>query len=80
MRVHVKLFATLRKYMPAGVAGDTLTIEVPDGAAVRDAIATLGIPVDHARMVVSKDAQLALTSTLQDGQEISLFPPLAGGH
>ncbi len=79
MKVRVKLFATLRKYMPAGTSGDTLTVELPDGAAARDAIATLGIPAAHARMIVSKDEQLEPTSPLQDGQEISLFPPLAGG-
>lgn len=79
MQVRVRLFATLRKYMPAGSSGDTLTVELPDGAAVRDAIATLGIPPEHARMIVSKDEQLEPTALLQDGQEINLFPPLAGG-
>lgn len=78
MNVRVKLFATLRKYMPAG-AGDTLTLELPDGAAVSDAIAALGIPSDRARMIVSNNEQLAPTSPLQDGQEINLFPPMAGG-
>jgi molybdopterin converting factor small subunit len=79
MRVHVKLFASLRKYLPAGSGGDVLTIELPDGAAVRDAITELGIPLEHARMIVSRNVQLEPTSPLQDGQEINLFPPLAGG-
>jgi molybdopterin converting factor small subunit len=79
MKVHVKLFASLRKYLPPGSGGDRLTLELPDGAAVRDAIAQLGIPLEHARMIVSKNEQLESTSPLQDGQEINLFPPLAGG-
>ena len=78
MKVQVKLFASLRKYMPAG-SGDALTVELPDGAVVRDAIATLGIPAEHARMIVSQNEQLEPTSALRDGQEINLFPPLAGG-
>ena len=79
MKVHVKLFASLRKYLPPGSGGDRLTLELPDGAAVRDAIAQLGIPLEHARMIVSENEQLESTSPLQDGQEINLFPPLAGG-
>jgi molybdopterin converting factor small subunit len=79
MNVRVKLFATLRKYMPAAAGGDTLTLELPDGAAVSDAIAALGIPADRARMIVSNNVQLAPTALLQDGQEINLFPPMAGG-
>lgn len=79
MNVRVKLFASLRKYTPAGAAGDTFTVEVPAGATVRDAIATLGIPSERARMIVSKNVQLEPTAPLQDGQELDIFPPLAGG-
>ena len=77
--MRIKLFASLRKYLPKGHATDTLTLELPEGAAVRDAIAALGIPAEHARMVVSRNEQLDVAARLQDGQEINLFPPLAGG-
>jgi sulfur-carrier protein len=79
MRVQVKLFATLRKYMPAGSAGDTLTVDVPEDATVADLVARLGIPVDHARMAVAAGEQLDLAARLPVGLEINLFPPLAGG-
>ena len=79
MRVQVKLFATLRKYMPAGSAGDTLTVDMPEDATVRDLVARLGIPLDHARMAVAAGEQLDLASRLPAGVEINLFPPLAGG-
>lgn len=79
MRVQVKLFATLRKYMPAGSSGDTLTVDVVDGATVGDLVAVLGIPADHARMAVAAGEQLDLAAPLPVGIEINLFPPLAGG-
>ena len=79
MKVHVKLFASLRKYAPAGVSGDRVIVDVPAGASVREAIAALGIPLDHARMIVSRDVQLELGAPLEDGQELDVFPPLAGG-
>jgi molybdopterin converting factor small subunit len=80
MTVRIKLFATLRKYLPKGHPSDTLVVELPDGAAVCDAIAALGIPAEHARMVVSQNEQLEASARLRDGQEINLFPPLAGGR
>jgi sulfur-carrier protein len=79
MRVQVKLFATLRKYMPPGSAGDTLTVDVPEDATVADLVARLGIPVDHARMAVAAGEQLDLAARVPVGVEINLFPPLAGG-
>ncbi|MBX3028153.1 MoaD/ThiS family protein [bacterium] len=79
MRVQVKLFATLRKYMPAGKAGDTVTVDVPEDATVGDLVARLGIPAEHARMAVAAGEQLDLAARLPPGVEINLFPPLAGG-
>lgn len=80
MRVQVRLFASLRKYLPAGYAGDTLAVDVRDGATVTDVITALGMAPDHAKMIVSDNQQLELSSPLRDGQEVSLFPPLAGGE
>jgi molybdopterin converting factor small subunit len=80
MKVRVRLFATLRKYLPAGHPGDTLAVDLADGATVGDAIDALGIPPAHAKMIVSQNEQLDVTATLHDGQEVSLYPPLAGGR
>jgi len=79
MIVQVKLFATLRKYHPAGESNDPAPIELPDGATVADLLARLGIPPTHAGMVISRDEKLALQALLVDGQEVILFPPIAGG-
>jgi molybdopterin converting factor small subunit len=80
MQVRVRLFATLRKYLPAGHPSDALQLTLPDGATAGDVVARLGIPAEHAKMIVSNNEQLDVTSPLCDGQEVSLFPPLAGGR
>ena len=76
--VTVKLFAALRKFLPAG-SEDGLVLKLPVGSTVQDAIDALGIPSDHAGMLVSKDEHIEANSPLADGQELSIFPPLAGG-
>jgi hypothetical protein len=77
MRVTVKLYGPLRRFLPSGAKSTVLDLD--EGAAVADAVAALGIPPEHAQMIISGPDQLRPTSVLHDGQEVSLFPPLAGG-
>jgi molybdopterin converting factor small subunit len=79
MTVRVKLHAILRKFLPPDAQDNTAIMELADGATVSDAIARLGIPADHASMLVSGDDYLKPETPLRDGQELSIFPPLAGG-
>lgn len=78
MRVRVRLHASLRKYLPSGAAEDSVSLELQPGATVADAIAALGIPANHAKIAVVDGKQSDLQTSLQEGQEVSLFPPLAG--
>lgn len=79
MNVRFKLHGTLRKFLPAGASDNTVAVELHDGATVADAIARLAIPAGYAKMIVCGVDYLEPTSVLQDGQEVNLFPPLAGG-
>jgi len=79
MTVRVKLHAILRKFLPPGSEDNTAVLEVPDGSTVADVITRLGIPPTNARMLLSGDDYLELETPLRDGQELSIFPPLAGG-
>jgi molybdopterin converting factor small subunit len=79
MTVRVTLHAILRKFLPPDAIEHTAVLELPDGATVADAIARLGIPPAHARMLVSDDEYLTPEMSLRDGQQVNIFPPLAGG-
>jgi hypothetical protein len=77
MRITVKLHGFLRRFVPAGT--NEVALDLPAGAAVADAVAALGIPPEHAQMIISGEDQLQPPSLLHDGQRLDLFPPLAGG-
>jgi molybdopterin converting factor small subunit len=79
VKVEVCLFATLGRYLPLGVSGDRVTLEVPDRTTVGQVMASLHIPddLDHLRVVNGHDA--VPEHILKDGDILCAFPPLAGG-
>lgn len=82
MQVDVKLFASLRKKLPpsSGHPAGKGTIELPDVATLADLIRHLDIPPDLAQMVLVNGEQTReFGRVLTDGDQISIFPPVAGG-
>ena len=81
MRCHVLLFAQLAE----AIGSDRLTIDLPDGATVADALALLS--KDHETIAAAANAiavavneqYSATTAVLNDGDTIALIPPVSGG-
>ena len=81
MQITVKLFALMREK----VGTDTIPLEVPAGVAVTQALATL---VHQYPMLAPYMATIRLslhmdfvdpTTTLAEGDELVLIPPVSGG-
>jgi len=79
MRVTVRLNASLRRYIPSDADGSPFALDVDDGATVARVMSHLGVPDRQAQMVTVDGEQADVDTVLADGQELSLFPPLAGG-
>jgi molybdopterin converting factor small subunit len=79
MKVGIRLQAILRRYRPVGFKGDVVQVDLPDGAAVRDAAIALGVPTDMVHAVFVNDKQGTLDTALSEGDAVRLFPPVAGG-
>ena len=82
MEIEVRLFAMLRER--AGT--DSLTIELEDGATVRDAITAverepaLGDVIARMPIVMAVNREYAPEDcTLSEGDEVALIPPVSGG-
>jgi molybdopterin converting factor small subunit len=76
--ISVKLFATLKKYLPPG-SEEGASLTLPAGSTVLDVIGALKIPHEHATMLIAGDSYVEKTTLLTDGLQLSIFPPLAGG-
>jgi molybdopterin converting factor small subunit len=80
MRIEIKLFANLRKYLPPGSTGSTATIALREGATIETLIRHLSIPLELAQMVLVNGEQTReFDRLLADGDSVSIFPPVAGG-
>ena len=78
MKVRVKLFATLRKYGSDKVAPND-GLELAEGATIRQVLAQLGVPESAIAFVFVNSRQCKLDESLADGDELGVFPPIAGG-
>jgi molybdopterin converting factor small subunit len=84
MRIYVRLFANLRDRFPNEDRGRG-EIELDDGTSLADLIERLEIPDPLAQMVLIDGIQQPrgraerAKRILEDGQTVSIFPPVAGG-
>jgi molybdopterin converting factor small subunit len=81
MKIEIKLFATLRKHLPPNADGSSATIEVADGLTVGGLIEHLKIPKELAQLVLVNGVNIEgdYARTLEEGDTVSIFPPVAGG-
>ena len=80
MIVEVKLFATLRKFLPADSDGTRTRFDVSAGVSVGDVLVRLGIPSKAAAIVlVDGRCPADRRFPLGEGSVVSVFPALAGG-
>ena len=78
MKIKVKVFATLRKHAP-GESSAAQEVELAEGATVADALAQLKIPKSEVAFVFVNSPRQELDKPLAAGDELGVFPPIAGG-
>ena len=74
MEVEVRLFASLQKYRD-----EQDKVELEDGTTVADLLGTFGIPPSEVAIVLVNGKHATGEQLLNDGETLSLFPPIAGG-
>lgn len=77
MRVQVKLMASLRSKLPSG---GKAALELEPGTTVAVALSRLEIPPSTVHLVmINGSAEPDSNRTLAEGDEVVVFPPVAGG-
>ena len=75
MQIRVNLMGGLKKQSPEGNM-----LAVTEGASINDALAALGLSATQVQIVMHKGRpQPNRETTLADGDEITVVPPVGGG-
>jgi len=80
VRVEVRLFATLAAFLPPRGREGAVTLDLPPGSTVHDAIQHLGIPAELERVSLVNGGDAVPEQPLRAGDVVTVFPPLAGGE
>jgi molybdopterin synthase sulfur carrier subunit len=79
MKVEVRLFANLAKLLPPGSQNKRATITVKKGATVEDLMDKLDIPQKVTNIIMVNGMHRDRKTELNEGDVVSVFPPIAGG-
>jgi len=83
LKITLKTGGLLTRYLPEGTEGRSAEVEVPDDASVAGALDALGVEQD-GRFLLSVNGSAVrpddrAAHNLNDGDTMSLLPPLKGG-
>lgn len=79
MKIEVRVFATLRHYVPGLGVGEPKIMEVPDGTTAGEVSQQLGIPLDEVKIIMRNGLQVEADEVLADGDRLAFIPPVGGG-
>ncbi len=79
MRLQVKLFATLCRYVSNAAPGIPFEIEVPNDTGLDDLVNCLQLPRKEVKVFFVNGRSRPIDWTLEPGDEVGIFPLVAGG-
>jgi sulfur carrier protein ThiS len=84
MQITFKLFASLTDYLPADKrSANQMPLEVSPEATIASIIEPFKLPMKMVHLVLINGTYVApedrLTRTLNDGDVLAIWPPIAGG-
>lgn len=83
MQVYLELYASLMRYLPPGSTRHRATLEVSDSVTVNELLSQFSLPAEECHLVVVNGVFVLPgqrgTQTLQEGDVLAVWPPVAGG-
>lgn len=79
MRVELRLYASLQKFLPGDSADNTRSVEVEEGATVRNLLEKLQIPLEAPKIIFLNGIHARGDEVLKEGDRVGAFPQVAGG-
>lgn len=77
--VEVRLYGSLRRYAPKLKIGEPLELNMRQTFSLQQLYKRLNIPRKEVKIVLVNGRAQNSGYTLQDGDRVAIFPPVAGG-
>lgn len=79
MKVRVRLFGTLGRRVPGFAPGELKEIELPQGAAIRQLLLSMGLSTPRDGIVTVGGRVRKEEEPLEEGDTVEVLPSLHGG-
>jgi molybdopterin converting factor small subunit len=79
MEIEVKLFATLRDYLPKGSDRFSCKMTIDNHTRIENILSRLNIPEEMPKIILVNGVHGKNDQVLKEGDVVSIFPPVAGG-
>ena len=79
MKVELRLYASLGRYLPEEKEGNSWVIEIDPGTTIRELLRRLNIPSEAPKIFFLNGVHAQGDEVLKDGDRVGAFPPVAGG-
>jgi molybdopterin converting factor small subunit len=77
--VEVRVFATLRQFMPNLDIGEALKVDVKSGTTLGELRDQLGLPESQVKVIMRNNLQAFPEEQISHGDRIAYIPAVAGG-
>ncbi|MHC8509843.1 MAG: MoaD/ThiS family protein [Rhodospirillales bacterium] len=83
MKIRLKLYASLGRYLPPDADRNEIDVDAPGGATVQSVLNAHGAPPGECHLVLVNGHYIAPDAragqALQEGDHVAAWPPVAGG-
>lgn len=84
MRLKLKLYAGLEKYLPCGSENNTTQIDISENSSVNAVLKQCNLPEDMVHLILLNGIyinpeQRDTINLFVDGDTLAVWPPVAGG-
>ncbi|MFN2233845.1 MAG: MoaD/ThiS family protein [Anaerolineales bacterium] len=79
LTVEVRVFATLRQFLPGLAIGEAKIVTVQPGTTLGELREQLGLPQEQVKVIMRNHLQAFPEDEIVDGDRITYIPAIAGG-
>lgn len=79
MALDVRVFATLRRYLPEYDPVQGYALEIAPGTTVAQVVQHLGLPPEEVTLILVDGVHRDWDTPLTGQERLALFPPIGGG-